>query len=286
MNVAALRSVQLDPVEQTYGPRDACLYALSVGFGADPMDPGQLKYVHGEAPWILPSMLLVLASPGFWLMDSDLGVDWRSVVLAKQRFRLLRPLPPSARVTSRLKVSDVIDCGAHRGALIRQERRGVDASSGEVYGIVENDALSRNDGGFDPRNAQGPHPLRVPANHADVVVDVQTLPQSALMFDLHGIVNPIHSCPAAAAAAGFPRPILHGLCTLGFTHHALIRGLAAYDGGAVPDMSMEFLKVVFPGDRLRVSAWVAGEEVVYAVDVPDRPGRVAAGTARLAGGRR
>mgnify|MGYP000562419893 CR=1 FL=1 len=285
MNAAALRSVRLDPVEQTYGRRDACLYALSVGFGADPMDPGQLKYVHGEAPGVLPSMLLVLASPGFWLMDSDLGVDWRSVVLARQRFSSLRPLPPSARVTSRLRVSGVLDCGPQRGALIRQERQVVDAMTGEVYGTVENDALSRNDGGFDPHDVHRPHPVRVPATRADVVVDVQTLPQSALMFDLHGIVNPIHSSPAAAAAAGFPRPILHGLCTMGFTHHALLRGLAAYDGGRVPEMSMEFLKVVFPGDRLRVSAWVAGEEVVYAVDVPDRSRRVATGTARLVGGR-
>ena len=46
----------------------------------------------------------------------------------------------------------------------------------------------------------------VPARAPDIQTEQPTLPQQALLFDLHGIVNPVHSWPAAARQAGYPRP--------------------------------------------------------------------------------
>lgn len=284
MNLAALQAMQPPPVEQTYGARDVSLYALSVGFGADPLDLDALQYVYGSKPRVVPSMALVLASPGFWLQGTD-AVDWRRIVLASQRFEVFKPLPAAATLRSELRISGVIDCGHERGALIEQKRELVDTASGEILAVLEHHGLARGDGGFDPEHQQPMPSLTIPERAPDATGEIATLPQAALLFDLHGTINPIHSWPPAARGAGFPRPILHGLCTMGFAHHALSRLLAALDCDRIPEMSMDFMRPVYPGDVLTVACWIDGEAVRYTLRVPQRDQTVAKGTARLVGGR-
>ena len=116
----------------------------------------------------------------------------------------------------------------------------------------------RGDGGFG--GAAGPvrpvHPA--PTGTPDLAVDLPTRPEQALLYRLNGDDNPLHSDPAAAAAAGFPRPILHGLCTLGVVGHALLRGLAGYDASRVRSLALRFSAPVFPGETVRTEMWRSG----------------------------
>src|SRR5919199_1920553 len=82
----------------------------------------------------------------------------------------------------------------------------------------------------------------------------------ALLYRLNGDRNPLHSDPDFAGRGGFPKPILHGLCTYGFTGRALLHGLCGSDPSRFTSMEGRFSRPVYPGDTLTVSMWVNGNE--------------------------
>ena len=119
---------------QVFRPNDIALYALSVGMGRDPLDTRQLAYVDPlQGPAVMPSMVLVMAHPGFWLVaDPQSGVDPRAALHAAEAFEILGPIPAGGEVESRTRVTEVIDKGEGKAALILTETElcdGSDASS-------------------------------------------------------------------------------------------------------------------------------------------------------------
>ena len=92
----------------------------------------------------------------------------------------------------------------------------------------------------------------------DASIDLPTRPEQALYYRLNGDDNPLHSDPEIAARAGFPRPILHGLCTLGVVCHALVRTLCGYEAARLRQMDLRFSAPVFPGETIRTEIWREG----------------------------
>ena len=68
--------------------------------------------------------------------------------------------------------------------------------------------------GFWAGESAPPAPHSLPKRSPDAVCDLPTLAQAALIYRLSGDYNPLHADPAVAGAAGFARPILHGMCTM------------------------------------------------------------------------
>ena len=114
----------------------------------------------------------------------------------------------------------------------------------------------RGDGGFGGVAGGAPAPHPMPAGAAEVVMDLVTRPEQALYYRLNGDDNPLHSDPAVAARAGFARPILHGLCTLGVVTHGLLR--ARGYAGALRRLQLRFSAPVFPGETIRTEIWADG----------------------------
>jgi acyl dehydratase len=102
-----------------------------------------------------------------------------------------------------------------------------------------------------------------PEREPDQRVSSQTRPDQALLYRLSGDRNPLHSDPAFAARAGFPRPILHGLCTYGVTGRLLLHALCGSDPGRFRSMRARFSRPVLPGARLTVSIWVDGATATF-----------------------
>lgn len=73
---------RFEPVEQAYTSRETILYALGLGLGADPLDPAHLRATYEGAAGFcaLPSMVNVLAGPGFWAMEPDTGLTWQKIL--------------------------------------------------------------------------------------------------------------------------------------------------------------------------------------------------------------
>lgn len=251
------------PVEHRYNRRDTILYALGIGLGFDPVDPRQLTFVYEANLMVMPSMAAILGYPGFWAKEPDAGIDWRRVVHVSQSIVLHRPLAPEGRITAHNRISALYDRGRANGAVLCQERTVADAASGEQLAAVQQVNLLRGDGGFGGPPAPHGHPHQIPAREPDAVCNLPTLPQAALIYRLSGDTNPLHADPAIALAAGYSRPILHGLCTMGVACHAAIRSFLEYEPARIRSMYVRFSAPVIPGDTIRNELWLDGDVISF-----------------------
>ncbi|GAC1490102.1 MAG: MaoC/PaaZ C-terminal domain-containing protein [Acetobacteraceae bacterium] len=258
LDSARLLAHPLPPTRQAFSRRDTILYALSVGLGADPLDPAQLDFVdQHRALRALPSMAVVLGSPGFWLSNPDTTVDAVRIVHGEQGVVLHQKLPVEGEVVGETRITGLVDKGHGKGALLYSEKRLFDCGTGALLATTTSTTFLRGDGGFggEPGPVKPAHP--VPETAPDCVIDLPTRPEQALLYRLNGDDNPLHADPEVAARAGFPRPILHGLCTFGVVTHALLRGLGNYDPAALRAIDLRFSAPVFPGETVRTEMWRA-----------------------------
>ncbi len=265
-----LLALKIPDVEHTYGPKDCMLYALGVGLGLDPIDQAQLAFVYEKHLRVLPTMAVVIAYPGFWAKELDTGIDWVKVVAGEHSLVLHRPLRPSGTVTSRTRVLDVVDKGAGKGAIVYSERTIDDKASGERIATIVQTTFCRGDGGFGgpPRETRPVH--AIPERAPDLVCDLPTRPETALIYRLSADPNPLHADPAVAKAAGFPRPILHGLATFAVSGHAIIKSLCGYDPSRLTAIAGRFSAPVFPGETIRTEMWRDGKVVSFRARVVER----------------
>lgn len=262
IDVARLKSWPFQPVEQRYGARDTILYALGLGLGQDPTDPQQLRFVYEPQLQALPMMAGVLGYPGFWAKDPASGIDWVRLLHGEQSIELHAPLPAEGAVRGLTRVTTLVDKGAGKGALMVTQRDLSDAGSGRLLAVARSVIFLRGDGGFSAsgRPSDPPLPARaaVPERAPDLVCELPTRPEAALLYRLSGDYNPVHVDPAVAQAAGFARPILHGMCTLGVSGVALLRTLCDWDPARLRELGCRFSAPVFPGETLRVEIWRLG----------------------------
>jgi acyl dehydratase len=265
-----LMNWRFPPVHQTLTKQDCILYALGIGLGGDPLDPAQLRFVYEEGLAAVPTMAVVLAYPGFWVKDKATGIDWVKVVHGEQAITIHHPLPVEAKLIGRSRVTGIVDKGAGRGAIIYSERQITDAGSGALYATLAMSTFCRGDGGFGGPSGPSWTVHLIPERAPDAVCDLPTLPQQALLYRLNGDTNPLHADPAVASAAGFARPILHGLCTLGVAGHALLRTICAYDPARLRSLALRFSAPVFPGETIRTEMWRDGAVVSFRARVVER----------------
>lgn len=254
-----LLNYAIPEVRQRVTPRDAVLYALSIGFGQDPMEERQIPFVSTHrGPLVVPAMAVVLGHPGFWLGRPDTGVDAVKLVHGEQEIELHAPIPAEGEVIGQTRVTGLVDKGEGKGALLYSEKRLTDAASGALLAVTRSTTFLRGDGGFGgpagPVRPANPMPETAP----DITLDLPTRPEQAFYYRLNGDDNPLHTEPELAARAGFPRPILHGLCTLGVVTHALLRELCGYDPARLRALSLRFSAPVFPGETIRTEIWRDG----------------------------
>jgi len=262
-------------VEQTWSQRDTMLYALALGCGADPVDADNLRFVHEDNLCALPTMATALGYPGFWMMQEASGIDWRRVLNGEQRLTLHRPLPVAGRFIGRSRVTHITDKPG-TGALVVTERQLTDADSGSLLATVQTVTVCRGDGGYSssgqpsdaPLPPLPPPPIDRPPDH---VIDLPTRPETALLYRLiSGDMNPLHADPRAAAAAGFERPILHGLASFGLVGRAVLAACCGGDPARLTALAARYSAFVFPGETLRAEIWREGRQAHFRATVPAR----------------
>ncbi|HKX79790.1 MAG TPA: MaoC/PaaZ C-terminal domain-containing protein [Novosphingobium sp.] len=247
----------------TYDKRDTMLYALGVGVGpgvGTGTDPEDLRFVYEEGLIALPTMAVVVAGGRFWLKDPQFAIDWKRILHGEQSVEFHRTLPVAGTVRSEATVDRVIDKGAQKGALLYIKRRIFDDASDELLATVMQAIFLRGDGGCGGSDGPQPVPHPVPAAEPDRAVRFETRPEQALLYRLSGDYNPLHADPAIAAEAGYPRPILHGLCTYGMAGRAILKELCGNDPARMKRLDCRFSAPVFPGETVEVLIWREGVE--------------------------
>jgi acyl dehydratase len=249
------------PGEKHWDSKDAILYALGVGCGVDDL-PFNTENTKGVQQQVLPTMGVVLGVAGGGAYDAVGEINWTMLVHGEQAIELHSPIPVEGTVRSITTVAGVYDKGS--GAVVATETESVDVATGKPLFTTRSAAFIRGEGGWGgDRGPTGPRPT-APERAPDHDVVYQTGVDQALIYRLSGDRNPLHSDPSFAAAAGFDRPILHGLCTYGFTGRALLGELCGGTAAKFKSMEGRFTSPVFPGDELTISIWrTADGEAIF-----------------------
>jgi acyl dehydratase len=239
---------KLDPSTAEWGEKDVMLYALGVG-------ETSLPFAYERDLKVLPTFAVVPAFPAMFTLGSAMQVNPMMVLHGEQRIELTGSIPTRAKVVSQPTVVALYDKG--KGAVVV-----VDVESRDEKGklLFKNTftTFARGEGGFGgdrgPSGAKNVPPERAP----DATVEMPTVESQALLYRLSGDMNPLHADPDMAALGGYPKPILHGLCTFGHVGRAVLHRFCGSDPAKLRDLEVRFSGVVYPGETIVTEMWQEG----------------------------
>jgi acyl dehydratase len=250
-----------DALLHAWTSKDAMLYALGVGAGTDEL-AFTTENTNGVEQQVLPTMAVVLGAAGGAAVGHIGSFNPAMLVHGEQSIELHGPIPVAGEVSTVGEVTGIFDKG--KGAVIEMRSVSTDTSTGKPLFTNTMSVFIRGEGGWGgDRGPSGPRNV-APERPADHEVVYQTGPDQALIYRLSGDRNPLHSDPSFAAMGGFDRPILHGLCTYGFTGRALLHSVCGGDPTRFQAMEGRFSSPVFPGEALTVRIWATADgEAVF-----------------------
>ncbi|MCX2712371.1 MaoC family dehydratase [Mycolicibacterium sp. J2] len=274
IDVEKALAADLDPIEFSWTSSDIQLYHLGLGAGADPMDERELRYLTDNTPQVLPTFGNVAAS--FHMTEAPtvqfpgIDIELSKVLHASEGVTVPGPIPTSGKAWSKQRFTEIWDKG--KAAVIVSESTVTD-ESGTVLWTTKRSIFARGEGGFG--GERGPSTsVELPDRAPDAEIALPILPQQALLYRLCGDRNPLHSDPAFAKAAGFDRPILHGLCTYGIGCKAIVDHFLDGDVAQVGSYGARFAGTVIPGETLRAAIWKQDGKLVGQLTAPSRDNAV------------
>lgn len=256
------------PVTRSWTFRDSLLYAVGIGAGAEDPFASELEFTTHNSKNIeqrtFPTQGVVIGFGFGGAMRQAGDLDWGKLLHGSQGITLHRPIPVEGTVNLTDAIAGIWDKGEGKNAIIDTTATAVLEETGEELFELRSSVVIRGSGGFGGEEGDTAPTVTAPDNDPDFEITYQTRPDQALTYRLSGDYNPLHSDPwFATELAGFPKPILHGLCTYGFTGRALLHALCDSDPSRFVSMDSRFSSPVFPGESLTVQAWVDGSQAIY-----------------------
>lgn len=267
INYDEIMQLKASDIPFSYRDRDTMLYALGIGFGRDPLNEAELPFVYENGLRTMPTLSTVVCWGSAIIGRS--GINYLYVLHGEQRLTMHRPLPMAAEILADERVTGAFDKG-EKGAIVIIEKVLRLKETGEKLCTLSATTVARGDGGFGGPQQGAPEPHPLPTRTPDLVQACDTRPDQAFLYALSGDRNPLHRDPKVAKMAGFPRPILHGLCTYGTACRALVSTVCNYDPDRIIGFDARFSAPVFPGETVVTEMWVDGRVVSFRSKVKER----------------
>ncbi len=258
------------PSENSWTSKDCLLYALGVGAGS--LDASEelaftTENSKGIDQQVLPTFAVIAGAGGGGALRAIGTFNFAMLVHGEQAVTLHQPLPVEGTARTTSTIAGIYDKGS--GAVVAIESTSVDPATDKPMFSTRSSIFIRGEGGWGGDRGPSGKTNMAPERTPDHQVSYPTRHDQALLYRLSGDRNPLHSDPSFAQMGGFDRPILHGLCSYGFTGRALLRELCGSDPARFSSMDARFSKPVMPGDTLTVSMWVEGSEAVFQTKTQD-----------------
>ncbi|MFP6802848.1 MAG: MaoC/PaaZ C-terminal domain-containing protein [Pseudomonadales bacterium] len=250
--------VKGQPSQRSWTSKDALLYAVGIGAGTD-----ELQYTTENTKDIdqkvFPTFAVIVGGGGIPMREVG-SFNPALMVHGEQGIELLSEIPAEGEIESVGECTAIYDKGS--AAVLEFTSESKNIATGEVLLRTRTSLFCRGEGGWG--GDRGPsEKIQFPDRTPDQQVSYTTREDQALTYRLSGDRNPLHSDPSFSAMGGFEKPILHGLCTYGFTGRGLLNALCDGEAGRFKSMNARFSKPVIPGDTLTVSMWVDGSEALF-----------------------
>ena len=267
INYDEIMNLTSENVEISYSDKDSILYSLGIGLGNDPMNLNELKYVYENSQSVLPSMATNFQYHSPLLLKTN--INFIMVVHGEQRLSITNALPVSGDFIANAKVIGCYDKGPARGAIIEVETTVKNKKNNEEICKLVSTTFARGDGGFGGPDSPKKE-IFIPDGEPDYVSEVSTKPDQALIFRLSGDYNPLHSDPNFAKAAGFEKPILHGMCTYGIACRSLVDEICENDASKLKRFDCRFSSPVYPGETIITEMWKKDKMIYFNSKVKER----------------
>lgn len=256
--------------ESPFTSKDAVTYALGLGYSQDPYDEGDLTYTYelNDDFQIQPTVVTIWScfNPFEILVNSPGFPKFNPMMLlhGEQKTESFKTLDTSLSYVSQCEVADVADKG--KGALvtflIKTYEKKEDGKPGDCVLSNTMSLFIRGLGGFGNKGALSDPIPPLPSSQPTKTLEQKTIPNQALIYRLSGDINPLHVDSNMAAAGGFDKPILHGLCTYGIAGKQVIKAYCDNDASRLRTIKSRFTSHVFPGETLVFRTWFDGKSTV------------------------
>ena len=267
INYDEIMNLTSENVEISYSDKDSILYSLGIGLGNDPMNLNELKYVYENSQSVLPSMATNFQYHSPLLLKTN--INFIMVVHGEQRLSITNALPVSGDFIANAKVIGCYDKGPARGAIIEVETTVKNKKNNEEICKLVSTTFARGDGGFGGPDSPKKE-IFIPDGEPDYVSELSTKPDQALIFRLSGDYTPLHSDPNFAKAAGFEKPILHGMCTYGIACRSLVNEICENDASKLKRFDCRFSSPVYPGETIITEMWKKDKMIYFNSKVKER----------------
>lgn len=216
----------------------------------------------------MPGLDLMFASGMVSNAIKHTTVDFTKILHGEQYLEIFAPLPADGKLTTRGKVIDVLD--KKSGAVVITQCDTVDAN-GTLLARNQSSTFIVGAGNFGGKSTPS-HPdvvgsVATPKRKFDASLQLRTSADQAALYRMSGDRNPLHIDPDFALLGGQPVPILHGLCTLGFSVRAVLQVYGANDPSRFRALKARFTKPVLPGQTINVNMWRSGDRIHFETSV-------------------